>query len=219
MDSSPPCRTARWIHRFGSSPARPARTNCQGSRVQEGLRPSTIRKTVFARGNIVPGAAIASSGAITLYAVSDIAPSSILATCRDMRRKLRCRSGTRMPSWTTHLRRAQFAYTKRTAQNCGDKDWRNNTRERESDAQPVELPYRRRHGIEPGTFRLNVVPPAFAAGISKLATRIGESFLDPVAETSAGFEPACVFGRVPCTPTGIRPQNRWKRPTNRLVET
>jgi len=73
-------------------------------------------------------------------------------------------------------------------------------------------------GLEPGTHRLHVVPPAFAAGISKLATRIGESFLDPVAETSAGFEPACVFGRVPCTPTGIR-QLPFKRADKEIGET
>jgi hypothetical protein len=37
-----------------------------------------------------------------------------------------------------------------------------------------------RPGLEPGTSRLNVVPPAFAADLSTLATNIGESFLDPL---------------------------------------
>ena len=51
-----------------------------------------------------------------------------------------------------------------------------------------------RPGLEPGTSRLNVVPPAFAADLSTLATNIGESFLDPLRGPVRALNPLAFWG-------------------------
>ena len=57
-----------------------------------------------------------------------------------------------------------------------------------------------RPGLEPGTSRLNVVPPAFAAGFRvwrQSLTRASQSTFE--GKPGTGVEPA-----LPCTPAGIR---------------
>ena len=103
-------------------------------------------------------------------------------------------------------------YTKRAPQKCGDKGWRNNTRERESDALPVELPCRE------GTARTrtgNLQIKCSSSGIRRrrfvLATSMDESF--QTFRLGTGVEPA-----LPCTPTGIR-QLLFKRADKEIGET
>ena len=77
---------------------------------------------------------------------------------------------------------------------------------------PVELSYprRARPGFEPGTHRLHVVPPAFAAGISVLATTIDERLPNPLLGPAAGFEPASVFDAYHVLPPAFASQILWK---------